>query len=64
MQAPVLWDSQTPATFMWDDTRVDPGFYPSVYSLWGWCQGWVYPERIHGLPASMGCSPNDFRPKK
>lgn len=30
-----------------------PGYYPSVYSLWGWCPGWVYPQRVY-------YDPNDF----
>jgi len=24
-----------------------PGFYPSVYSLYGWSPGWVYPDRVY-----------------
>jgi len=27
-----------------------PGYYPSVYSLWGWCPGWVYPDRVYYNP--------------
>jgi len=26
------------------------GYYPSIYSLWGWCPDWIYPHRVHYLP--------------
>jgi len=27
-----------------------PGYYPSVYHYWGWCPGWVYPDRVYYVP--------------
>jgi len=27
-----------------------PGYYPSIYALWGWCPGWVYPTRVYYEP--------------
>jgi len=24
-----------------------PGYYPSIYSYYGWCPGWVYPDRVY-----------------
>jgi len=27
------------------------GYYPSIYSYFGWCPGWVYPTRVYYAPA-------------
>ncbi len=27
-----------------------PGYYPSVYSMWGWSPGWIYPNRVYYDP--------------
>jgi len=27
------------------------GYYPSVYAYFGWCPGWVYPQRVYYAPA-------------
>jgi len=27
-----------------------PGYYPSIYHYWGWCPGWVYPNRVYYVP--------------
>jgi len=27
-----------------------PGYYPAVYHYWGWCPGWVYPNRAYYAP--------------
>jgi hypothetical protein len=27
-----------------------PGYYPSVYHYWGYCPGWVYPNRVYVYP--------------
>jgi hypothetical protein len=27
------------------------GFYPSVYTYWGWSPAWIYPERVYYAPA-------------
>jgi hypothetical protein len=41
-----------------------PGYYPSVYSLWGWCPGWVYPERVYYDPfAYVYMTPASARPQ-
>lgn len=29
-----------------------PGYYPSVYSFWGWTPAWVYPDRVVYSPPS------------
>lgn len=34
-----------------------PGFYPSVYSMWGWCPGWVYPDRVYYEPDEYTYAP-------
>jgi hypothetical protein len=39
-----------------------PGFYPSVYSLWGWCPGWVYPDRVYYDPGDYVYGPSPYRP--
>ncbi len=28
-----------------------PGYYPSVYALWGWSPGWIPPRRVYYEPA-------------
>lgn len=32
-----------------------PGYYPSVYALWGWCPGWIYPQRVWYDPFDYIC---------
>jgi len=27
-----------------------PGYYPSIYHYWGWCPGWLYPNRVYYVP--------------
>jgi hypothetical protein len=31
--------------------------YPSVYHYWGWCPGWVYPQRVYYAPAEYVYTP-------
>jgi hypothetical protein len=33
------------------------GYYPSVYSFWGWCPAWVYPTRVYYVPAEYYYTP-------
>ncbi|MFB3880890.1 MAG: hypothetical protein ACE149_06485 [Armatimonadota bacterium] len=40
-----------------------PGFYPSVYSMWGWCPGWVYPDRVYYNPYDYVYSPAAYSPR-
>jgi hypothetical protein len=39
-----------------------PGFYPSVYSMWGWSPGWVYPDRVYYAPTDYVYAPAPYRP--
>lgn len=39
-----------------------PGFYPSVYSLWGWSPGWIYPDRVYYDPYEYVYAPVSYRP--
>ncbi len=39
-----------------------PGFYPSVYSMYGWCPGWVYPDRVYYDPDDYVYRPVTYRP--
>ena len=39
-----------------------PGFYPSVYSMYGWSPGWVYPDRVYSQPADYVYAPAPYRP--
>jgi hypothetical protein len=34
-----------------------PGFYPSVYSMYGWSPGWVYPDRVYYQPEEYVYAP-------
>ncbi len=34
-----------------------PGFYPTVYSYWGWTPGWVYPNRCYYSPGDYVYAP-------
>jgi len=40
--------------FYWSDPAwfgfYYPGYYPAVYHYWGWCPGWVYPNRVYVNP--------------
>jgi hypothetical protein len=38
-----------------------PGFYPSVYSMYGWAPGWVYPDRVYYQPEEYVYAPT-YRP--
>jgi hypothetical protein len=39
-----------------------PGFYPSVYSMYGWSPGWVYPDRVYSQPADYVYAPVSYQP--
>jgi hypothetical protein len=39
-----------------------PGFYPSAYSMWGWCPGWVYPDRVYYQPDDYVYAPTPYQP--
>ena len=39
-----------------------PGFYPSVYSMYGWCPGWIYPDRVYYQPNAYVYAPAPYRP--
>jgi hypothetical protein len=41
-----------------------PGYYPSVYSLWGWCPGWVYPNRVYYYPYEYVYSGGPYSPER
>lgn len=32
----------------------NPGFYPSVYSSWGWGPSYIYPDRVYNAPLDYG----------
>ena len=38
-----------------------PGFYPSVYSMYGWSPGWVYPDRVYYQPTDYVYAPVPYR---
>ena len=38
-----------------------PGFYPSVYSMYGWSPGWVYPDRVYYQPEEYVYAPVSYR---
>lgn len=33
------------------------GYYPSVYTYFGWCPGWVYPTRVYYVPTEYYYDP-------
>ncbi len=39
-----------------------PGFYPSVYSMYGWSPGWVYPDRVYCQPSDHVYTPAPYQP--
>ena len=39
-----------------------PGFYPSVYSMYGWSPGWVYPDRVYYQPDDYVYAPVRYQP--
>ncbi len=35
-----------------------PGYYPSIYTYWGWSPGWVYPDRCYYSPGEYVYAPD------
>jgi len=34
-----------------------PGYYPAIYTYWGWSPGWIYPDRCYYAPAEYVYAP-------
>ena len=37
-----------------------PGYYPSIYSYWGWCPGWIYPNQVYYDPTDAIYDPQPY----